>query len=122
MQQRNPNKLMSRRKPTVNADVVPMPQAVDWEAKGYVSPVKDQGSCGSCYTFSTTSALESHYAIASNSRTNLSEQNLLDCTYRYGNQGCNGGFMDNCFDYIIKNKGIDSSPAYPYEEDVSNAV
>ena len=76
---RDPNRIMGRAPPTI-AD---LPPAVNWTSRGVMGPVKDQGQCGSCFSFATTGALEAHYALATNNRTRLSEQNLVDCTYWY---------------------------------------
>jgi C1A family cysteine protease len=89
--------------------------AVDWAAEGKVQKVKNQEQCGSCWAFSTVGSMESAYAIFSKDKTllNLSEQELVDCSGDYGNQGCNGGIMSAGFAYIADH-GIHEEDAYPY--------
>ncbi|XP_072375887.1 cathepsin L-like proteinase [Diabrotica undecimpunctata] len=98
----------------VLADV---PESVDWREKGAVTPVKNQGGCGSCWAFSAIGGLEGQYAIKYNKLISLSEQNLVDCAGPYGNGDCNaGGIMSRGFDYV-KDNGINTEEDYPYDGD-----
>ena len=93
------------------------PTSVDWRTKGVVSPVQDQGQAGTCYSFSTTAAVESERAIKSGVLTKLSEQQIVDCsTFKNGgpNMGVNGGQISATFDWIGKTNGLCTEAAYPY--------
>ncbi|KAM7406360.1 hypothetical protein PAMP_000741 [Pampus punctatissimus] len=94
----------------------PYPEFVDWRMKGnFVTPVKNQGHCGSCWTFSTTGCLESVNAIATGKLISLSEQQLIDCAKDFNNHGCMGGLPSQAFEYIKYNNGIMSEDNYPYK-------
>ncbi|CAJ1063054.1 cathepsin K [Xyrichtys novacula] len=89
-----------------------IPRSVDYRKKGMVTSVKNQGSCGSCWAFSSAGALEGQLAKKTGQLIDLSPQNLVDCVKE--NDGCGGGYMTNAFSYVRDNGGIDSEETYPY--------
>jgi C1A family cysteine protease len=88
------------------------PDAVDWTTKGVVTPVKNQGQCGSCWAFSVTGTTEGQWALATGNLVSLSEQFFVDCATN-GDQGCSGGFMDRTLDWA-SDQWIPTEESYPY--------
>merc|ERR1712180_328135 len=86
---------------------------VDWRTDGYVTPVKNQGRCGSCWAFSATGSLEGQHYKKTGHLVSLSEQQLVDCST--ANYACQGGWVFKAFDYIKTHHGIASESAYPYK-------
>ena len=89
----------------------PAAEAVDWREKGAVTPVKNQASCGSCWAFSATGAMEGRNFVANGELISLSEQQLVDCDHQ--SSGCGGGLMTYAFEYA-KKKGMCKEEDYPY--------
>jgi cathepsin L len=92
----------------------------DWANKA-VSAVQTEGNCGSSWAFSATGALEGAYALSRGRIIKVSDQQLVDCSQIYGNNGCNGGFMDQAFWYVIDN-GIALAEVYPYSGKASKCI
>jgi C1A family cysteine protease len=98
------------------------PVSLDWRKKNAVTSVKDQGQCGSCWTFSSTGASEGAWAIATGKLTDLSEEQLVECAtgIQYGSHGCSGGQMEGAFKYLIQN-GQCALSSYPYTSGTGNS-
>ncbi|KAJ7948418.1 Senescence-specific cysteine protease [Quillaja saponaria] len=95
-------------------NVTAIPATIDWRKKGAVTPIKNQGQCGSCWAFSAIAATEGITQLTTRSLISLSEQELVDCDVKGEDQGCEGGLMEDAFAFIIKNKGINTETNYPY--------
>jgi cathepsin F len=97
-------------------DVSDLPTSFDWREKGAVNPVKNQGGCGSCWAFSTVANIEGVNFLKTQQLLSLSEQELVDCDKKTGDQGCQGGLPSNAFKDMIENKiGLELESTYPYE-------
>ncbi|XP_059657329.1 senescence-specific cysteine protease SAG39-like [Cornus florida] len=95
-------------------NVTAVPASMDWRKKGAVTPIKDQGQCGCCWAFSAVAAMEGINQLTTGKLISLSEQELVDCDTSV-DQGCQGGLMDDAFEFIIQNNGLTTEANYPYE-------
>ena len=91
-----------------------LPESINWVEQGKVTAIKDQGSCGSCWSFSTTGSIESAYKIKNGSEKLLSAQQLIDCSLDYGNNGCSGGLVEYAYNYA-KHNALETEDEYPYK-------
>ena len=110
---------------TAPIELTALPASVNWVTAGAVTPVKDQGQCGSCWSFSTTGALEGAYFVKNAQLVSFSEQQLVDCDNRSNggkDMGCNGGIMDSAFTWIEKNGGLCTEASYPYVSGVTKTA
>jgi len=95
-----------------NVSLDALPASVDWRTKGAVTPIKDQGQCGCCWAFSTVASMEGIVQLSTGKLISLSEQELVDCDT--SDNGCEGGLMDNAFEFIVKKSGLTTETNYPY--------
>ncbi|KAI4371984.1 hypothetical protein MLD38_010272 [Melastoma candidum] len=96
-------------------NVTAVPSGMDWRKKGAVTPIKDQQQCGCCWAFSAVAAMEGITQLTIGKLISLSEQELVDCDVNGEDQGCEGGLMDDAFQFIINNRGLTTETNYPYE-------
>ena len=94
-------------------NITNIPSSIDWRDKGVVTEIKNQGQCGSCWSFSATGAVEGVWKLNNNKLISLSEEELVECD-RGVDKGCKGGVMENAYEWIIKNGGITTEKNYPY--------
>mmetsp|Transcript_17748 Transcript_17748/g.26887 ORF Transcript_17748/g.26887 Transcript_17748/m.26887 type:complete len:385 (-) Transcript_17748:168-1322(-) len=102
-------------------------KSIDWRTKGIMTPVKNQGHCGSCWTFSTTGCLEAHTCLVEEEDcTNwrgLAEQQLVDCAGKFNNNGCNGGLPSQAYEYIkYTGRGLDLEDTYKYVANETDGI
>ena len=97
----------------MDVDMNGIPSSIDWRNEGAVTPVKNQGQCGSCWAFSSIEAIESAWIIAGNGMTIMSTQELVDCSFTSGNLGCGGGWYFYSYDWLKTNKTM-LEYSYPY--------
>ncbi|KAL3017118.1 hypothetical protein AAZX31_06G256500 [Glycine max] len=94
--------------------ITKIPVTMDWRKRGAVTPIKDQGNCGSCWAFSTVAAIEGIHQITTGKLVSLSEQELVDCV-KGKSEGCNFGYKEEAFEFVAKNGGLASEISYPYK-------
>jgi len=106
----------------LDTKIVELPTEFDWRSKGAVTPVKNQGQCGSCWAFSTSEAIESQWFLHGNPLTELSIQQIVDCDVGRNDSGCNGGDTVTAYEYVIAAGGLETEQAYPYTAENGQCV
>jgi len=111
-------RLQEQQQESAPLDISSLPDSVDWRTKNVITAVKDQGDCGSCWSFGTAESIESHWALSTGQLGDLSEQQVLDCTPNPnacgGTGGCGGGIVELGYQQIIAMGGLSSEWTYPY--------
>jgi len=97
---------------TTSLSMDDVPTYFNWWLRGAVTPVKDQGICGSCWSFGTVGTIEGSYFIKNGRLMQFSEQSLVDCSWGYGNNGCDGGESERAYQWIIQNGCIPTEESY----------
>lgn len=98
---------------SMKSQVHEIPTSMDWRLKGnVVGPVKDQGICGSCWSFGSTGVIEGQYSLATGSFKSFSEQQLVDCDWTEGSNGCDGGEDFRAYRFIMSNGGLATTADY----------
>jgi len=92
-----------------------LPSSIDWRKKDVVTSVKNQQQCGSCWAFSAVASMEGQHALQTGKLVNLSESQIVDCDINGSDSGCDGGWMDGAFKYVIAQGGVDTDKSYPYD-------
>jgi len=100
---------------TIPHDNIALPTAFDWSSKGAVTPVKDQGQCGSCWAFSATETIESSWFLAGHPLVSLAPQQIVDCDKGRGDEGCNGGDTVTAYAYVMAAGGMEEEKDYTYK-------
>lgn len=108
------NTIRTNKSKSISGIFYNMPSNIDWRSMGVVTNVKDQGDCGSCWAFSAVGTIEGQHCIKNNKLVSLSEQNIVDCSYGFGNEGCDGGWPEAGMRYVMNNSGLDTEKNYPY--------
>eukprot|EP00795_Rhopilema_esculentum_P007454 gene7454-13220_t len=98
--------------PDIDFAHTPIPESLDWREYGAVGKIRSQGICGSCYAYAVTSAMESAYYLKTGNLVSLSQQQIVDCTWGYGNRGCKGGYPYRALQWIMKHGGLATEESY----------
>uniref|UniRef100_A0A7M5X5G9 Uncharacterized protein n=1 Tax=Clytia hemisphaerica TaxID=252671 RepID=A0A7M5X5G9_9CNID len=98
--------------PQINYHGIAVPKSLDWRKYGAISEVSSQGICGSCYAYAVTGAVEAGHFIKTGKRIKLSEQQIVDCSWGFGNRGCKGGYPYRAMQWSIQHGGIATSESY----------